>query len=116
MVDQIEWVVLLECRVSQDIEVRILPELVIYILFSGLRSILFSCIDDNDWDDYGDNGYWDNGPGPMNRMKPGRGGGGYNDDDGYMDGPRHLVHMRGLPYRAIEDDIIMVRFACMCLS
>lgn len=45
----------------------------------------------------------------MNRMKSGRGGG-YNDNDNYMDGPRHLVHMRGLPYRAIEDDIAMVNF------
>ena len=73
--------------------------------------LLLLYVDDNDWDDYGDNGYWagggGGGPGPMNRMKPGRGGG-YNDDDNYMDGPRHLVHMRGLPYRAIEDDIALV--------
>ncbi|XKL66999.1 hypothetical protein PGB90_010419 [Kerria lacca] len=65
---------------------------------------------DSDWDDYGDN-YWGNGGGggggglgPISRMKPSIRGG-YNDDDDYMNGPRHIVHMRGLPYRALEDDI-----------
>lgn len=51
----------------------------------------------------------------MNRMKPPvRGGGGY-DNDGYIDGPRHLIHMRGLPYRANEDDIAMVVFCSVLL-
>ena len=43
----------------------------------------------------------------MNRMKTGRDNG-YNDFDNYMGGGRHLVRMRGLPYRAIEDDIALV--------
>ncbi|XP_065221342.1 heterogeneous nuclear ribonucleoprotein F-like [Planococcus citri] len=68
---------------------------------------------DAEWDDYGD-GYWNRGgPGPVGRAKPplrggggGGGGGGYEDEE-YMDGPRHFVHMRGLPYKAIEDDIAM---------
>lgn len=68
-------------------------------------------IDDGDWDDYGDNSYWGgSGPGPVNRMKPPmRGGAGYAEEDDYMDGVRHLIHMRGLPYRAIEDDIAVVK-------
>lgn len=70
---------------------------------------------DAEWDDYGD-GYWSRGgPGPVGRAKPplrggggGGGGGGYEDEE-YMDGPRHFVHMRGLPYKAIEDDIALVK-------
>lgn len=64
-------------------------------------------LDDADWDDYGDSGYYGGGGAPGSRMKPPMRGGfdGANDSE-Y--GPRHVVHMRGLPYRAIEDDIAMV--------
>lgn len=64
--------------------------------------------DDGDWDDYGDSGYYGGGGGaPGSRMKPPmRGGFDGGNDSEY--GPRHVVHMRGLPYRAIEDDIAMV--------
>lgn len=64
---------------------------------------------DGDWDDYGDSGYYGGGGGggaPGSRMKPPmRGGFDGGNDSEY--GPRHVVHMRGLPYRAIEDDIAM---------
>ncbi len=43
----------------------------------------------------------------MGRMKGGMRGG-YDEEEEYAGGPRHSVHMRGLPYRAIEDDIAMV--------
>lgn len=70
-------------------------------------------VGDAEWDDYGD-GYWNRGgPGPVGRVKPPMRSG-YEDDD-YMDGPRHFVHMRGLPYRAIEDDIALVKIFPSCL-
>lgn len=67
--------------------------------------------DGGDWgEDYGDS-YWGNGgAAPMGRLKPGMRGG-YNEEEEYVEGPRHVVHMRGLPYRAIEDDIAMVRIS-----
>lgn len=68
-------------------------------------------LDDGDWDDYGDSGFYGGGGGggggPASRMKPPmRGGFDAADDSEY--GPRHVVHMRGLPYRASEDDIASV--------